>query len=87
MNRWRVGEDRGSKETDRCPLTKPCCFIRGLQVIAINVREAELTGSLWKSLEVIPIAPDLTVIVQDPLLSLGIHTMSPTNIKLTLYNE
>jgi hypothetical protein len=23
MNRWRVGEDRGSKETDRCPLTLP----------------------------------------------------------------
>jgi hypothetical protein len=22
MNRWRVGEDRGSKEKDRCPLTK-----------------------------------------------------------------
>jgi hypothetical protein len=21
MNRWRVGEDIGSKETDRCPLT------------------------------------------------------------------
>jgi hypothetical protein len=21
MNRWRVGEDRGSKEKDRCPLT------------------------------------------------------------------
>jgi hypothetical protein len=21
MNRWRVGEDRGSKETDGCPLT------------------------------------------------------------------
>jgi hypothetical protein len=21
MNRWRVGNDRGSKETDRCPLT------------------------------------------------------------------
>jgi hypothetical protein len=21
MNRWRVGEDRGSKEMDRCPLT------------------------------------------------------------------
>jgi hypothetical protein len=21
MNRWRVGEDRGGKETDRCPLT------------------------------------------------------------------
>jgi hypothetical protein len=23
MNRWRVGEDRGSKETDGCPLTEP----------------------------------------------------------------
>jgi hypothetical protein len=22
MNRWRVGEDRGSKEKDRCPLTE-----------------------------------------------------------------
>jgi hypothetical protein len=22
MNRWRVGEDRGSKEMDGCPLTK-----------------------------------------------------------------
>jgi hypothetical protein len=21
MNRWRVGEDRGNKETDGCPLT------------------------------------------------------------------
>jgi hypothetical protein len=21
MNRWRVGEDRGSKKKDRCPLT------------------------------------------------------------------
>jgi hypothetical protein len=24
MNRWRVGEDRGSKEMDRCPLTDRC---------------------------------------------------------------
>jgi hypothetical protein len=22
MNRWRVGEDMGSKEMDRCPLTE-----------------------------------------------------------------
>jgi hypothetical protein len=30
MNRWRVGEDRGSKETDRCPLTGMplSCFYR-----------------------------------------------------------
>jgi hypothetical protein len=25
MNRWRVGEDKGSKETDRCPLTVVMC--------------------------------------------------------------
>jgi hypothetical protein len=25
MNRWRVGEDRGSKETDRYPLTISTC--------------------------------------------------------------
>jgi hypothetical protein len=27
MNRWRVGEDRGSKETDRCPLTDIDLFL------------------------------------------------------------
>jgi hypothetical protein len=31
MNRWRVGEDRGSKETNGCPLTETLgetfCFI------------------------------------------------------------
>jgi hypothetical protein len=26
MNRWRVGEDRGSKEMDRCPLTITTIF-------------------------------------------------------------
>jgi hypothetical protein len=26
MNRWRVGEDRGSKEKDRCPLTQTPAF-------------------------------------------------------------
>jgi hypothetical protein len=26
MIRWRVGEDRGSKETDRCPLTTAVFF-------------------------------------------------------------
>jgi hypothetical protein len=26
MNRWRVGEDRGSKETDGCPLTMTLKF-------------------------------------------------------------
>jgi hypothetical protein len=27
MNRWRVGEDRGSKETDGCPLTTSILFL------------------------------------------------------------
>jgi hypothetical protein len=42
MNRWRVGEDRGSKETDGCPLTVgpawkgasrcPSRFVRTFQI-------------------------------------------------------
>jgi hypothetical protein len=28
MNRWRVGEDRGSKETDGCPLTETFGLLR-----------------------------------------------------------
>jgi hypothetical protein len=33
MDRGRVGEDRGSKETDRCPLTarQSRAFARGFQ--------------------------------------------------------
>jgi hypothetical protein len=34
MNRWRVGEDRGSKETDGCPLTLP-----PLQKCGVTTRE------------------------------------------------
>jgi hypothetical protein len=25
MDKWRVGDDTGSKETDGCPLTVPTC--------------------------------------------------------------
>jgi hypothetical protein len=28
MNRWRVGEDTGSKETDGCPLTEVAAYWR-----------------------------------------------------------
>jgi hypothetical protein len=35
MNKGRVGEDRGSKETDRCPLTLP-----PLQKCGVTTREA-----------------------------------------------
>jgi hypothetical protein len=31
MNRWRVGEDRGSKETDGCPLTHPLILFVNMQ--------------------------------------------------------
>jgi hypothetical protein len=29
MNRWRVGEDTGSQETDRCPLTGSMIICNG----------------------------------------------------------
>jgi hypothetical protein len=34
MNRWRVGEDMGSKEIDGCPLTLPRCT--GVAEIHLN---------------------------------------------------
>jgi hypothetical protein len=40
MHRWRVGEDRGSKEMDRCPLTALGCgpwrWYRGVERIHMN---------------------------------------------------
>jgi hypothetical protein len=36
MNRWRVGEDRGSKETDRCPLTHTI-ILSSITVIASSL--------------------------------------------------
>jgi hypothetical protein len=43
MNRWRVGEDRGSKETDGCPLTTKfeqfCCP----QLISTKVNYSHVT--------------------------------------------
>jgi hypothetical protein len=38
-------------------------------------------------LEAIPIVPELTWYPLDPLLLLGIHIISPTNIELALYNK
>jgi hypothetical protein len=35
MDRGRVGEDRGSKETDRCPLTDKASHCR-YYMIAVN---------------------------------------------------
>jgi hypothetical protein len=35
MHRWRVGEDRGSKETDGCPLT-PTITSKEVEVFAGN---------------------------------------------------
>jgi hypothetical protein len=37
MDRGRVGEDRGSKETDGCPLTMShVCTVRGVVIIVIG---------------------------------------------------
>jgi hypothetical protein len=40
MNRWRVGEDMGSKETDGCPLTMPMsnCLWGGFNDMAMMNR-------------------------------------------------
>jgi hypothetical protein len=36
MDRGRVGEDRGSKETDGCPLTVMCSQWRGVLGILVG---------------------------------------------------
>jgi hypothetical protein len=40
MNRWRVGEDRGSKETGGCPLTNPQHFVRASSMVSGRLAEA-----------------------------------------------
>jgi hypothetical protein len=36
MNKGRAGEDRGSKETDGCPLTGPWRWYRGVGEVHMN---------------------------------------------------
>jgi hypothetical protein len=36
MNRWRVGEDRGSKEMDGCPLTFTYPLTNLIPVYSVN---------------------------------------------------
>jgi hypothetical protein len=48
MNRWRVGEDIGSKEMDRCPLTMTCngkavSKVMGWGMILSMIRDKEVT--------------------------------------------
>jgi hypothetical protein len=38
MNRWRVGEDRGSKEKDRCPLTICWLWHFGLTANVLGIK-------------------------------------------------
>jgi hypothetical protein len=42
MNRWRVGEDRGSKETDGCPLI--CCQNN---VTGIRLHQDMSVAGIW----------------------------------------
>jgi hypothetical protein len=37
MNKGRVGEERGGKETDRCPLIGGWCQVRGMMVVMVVV--------------------------------------------------
>jgi hypothetical protein len=37
MNRWRVGEDRGSKEMDGCPLTPVPSFVLEPSVYIVSI--------------------------------------------------
>jgi hypothetical protein len=51
IDRGRVGEDRGSKETDGCPLTKSLtcgCWSQWLLGITLEVVEAN-RGEEWSS--------------------------------------
>jgi hypothetical protein len=57
MNRWRVGEDMGSEETDGCPLTLPPPSKRGVttrkdrQEVArstlVNGIESKMAALIW----------------------------------------
>jgi hypothetical protein len=44
MNRWRVGEDGGCKEMDRCPLTDPANLTEG--VIVVQLQDEHLSDHL-----------------------------------------
>jgi hypothetical protein len=46
MNKGRVGEDRGSKETDRCPLTIIIAFCRMVDVTLAKVESDCEVGSV-----------------------------------------
>jgi hypothetical protein len=49
MNRRKVGEDKGSKETDRCPLTLPPLQKRG--VMTREDRQEVARSALVKGME------------------------------------
>jgi hypothetical protein len=43
MDRGRVGEERGSKETDRCPLTASSIFTNDSSLGSLTMRMHSLT--------------------------------------------
>jgi hypothetical protein len=44
MNRWRVGEDRGSKEMDGCPLTVLCTSFTLIYIFTLDFPWLDLSG-------------------------------------------
>jgi hypothetical protein len=57
MDRGRVGEDRGSKETDGCPLTKGCTLQnKGLAALFQHANDDAIIGT-YKGCERVPSPP------------------------------
>jgi hypothetical protein len=52
MNRWRVGEDRGSKEMDGCPLTYSSTSVRLMSAVLAQRPHGMLAEVLELSSEV-----------------------------------
>jgi hypothetical protein len=46
MNMGRVGEERGGKETDRCPLTIFMCVVSRKRRLAIDQHRSRLTHTV-----------------------------------------
>jgi hypothetical protein len=72
------------------PLSVLCCRCLSLLLVSAThspLPEVELTETLQRFLEVIPIVPELTWYPLDLFILLDIHTTSPANIELALYNE
>jgi hypothetical protein len=56
MNRWRVGEDRGRKEMDRCPLTEMVMIEMAVVIMAKTMAMIEMMTMAMVKMEVAVVA-------------------------------